>query len=91
VENRGLSYNMRSDCTVDYEIEKAEKEAHRIATECHKMLSANHVHQETLVLPIEEHATMLSDIYFCAAFNLTTLDTSIQQNLKAEAQYNVKT
>jgi hypothetical protein len=37
-----LRSNIRSDGTVDY----------KIATECQKMLSADHVHQETLVLPI---------------------------------------
>jgi hypothetical protein len=53
---------------VHYEIEKAKNEALRIATGFHKMLSADHVDQEKLVLPIEKHALMLSDQYLLCCF-----------------------
>jgi hypothetical protein len=53
-----LSSNIRSDGTVDYEI----------ASECHKMISADRVHQDTLIIPIEKHARMLSDQYLLCCF-----------------------
>jgi hypothetical protein len=53
-----LRANIRSNGTVDYEI----------ATECHKMLSADHVHQETLSYPFEKHEKMLSDLYHLCCF-----------------------
>jgi hypothetical protein len=44
-------------------LQTVQNEALRIATGCHRMTDVDHLHTETKVLPLREHATMLSQQY----------------------------
>ena len=51
-------------------LEAVQNEALRIATGCHKMSDVDHLRQETKVLPLQEHAKMLSKQYLASCHQM---------------------